>query len=222
MCSRHSPAIVGTVSILSWVAVAHLAHGELRPSLRPAGVTEQAVTFRTVALTGQPVSGGPPGATVSDFGSAVINNAGHVAFIGLVGIPYYRDNAMLADRGTGLSVVGLSGSQVPVMAPGFAFAGFNHRPVLNDQGLLVFPCSVRGPGANGTYSMCFWRENYGTWSIEAQKGQQAPDTPSGTLFNLDLYACPVNCVPISTPVLNNAGQIAFWSDLTRTRSVPRC
>lgn len=222
MRSRGGLGIGLVVFVLWWTVVAQFAPAEVATSARAANIAvEQPVTFRIVALTGQPVSGGPAEATLGRFGSAVINNAGHVAFIGNIEVPYHSsNNAILADRGAGIEMVALSGTQVPVMEPGFLFAGFNRRPVLNDQGHLVFPSSAFRPGTNGAYSMCFWRESYRTWSIEAQQGQQAPDTPPGTRFNLDIYACPVDCDPLGTPVCNNAGQIAFWSDLTGEGIIP--
>jgi hypothetical protein len=118
-----------------------------------------------------------------------------------------------------LRTVALNGQSAPGTPSGVAFNGFGayydslagvyfRGPVLNDAGQTAFRADVAGSGVDSTNSQGVWSEGSGTLSLVARTGSQAPGAPSGVNFRID------PAFELFSPVLNGAGQTAFYGGLT--------
>ncbi|MCH8824205.1 MAG: hypothetical protein IH984_11945 [Planctomycetes bacterium] len=162
------------------------------------------ITFRVVALTGDPA----PGTALdvdfnSFFGDPVIDGAGHSAFMARLTGPDVGDsnNDGLWSEGTGsLALLVREGNQTPGLPDGMLFAtchaGFLCPSVMNDVGDTAFLISL----SDGSGSI--WVHRSGSLNLVARTGTQAPGLPAG-----------VNFAVVFGPVLNDAGQTAFSSYL---------
>jgi hypothetical protein len=75
--------------------------------------------------------------------------------------------------------------------------------VLNDAGQTAFRASLMINGAvNSNNNDGIWSEGSGSLAIVAREGDQAPGTPDGVKYSY-----------FNNPVLNNAGQTAFYAEL---------
>lgn len=153
----------------------------------PAG----ALSFRSVAITGDSAPG--TGETYEEFGLAVINQAGEVAF-----------TATLSDADLGTWSEG-SGSLALVQRQGEAAAGGTgdwdvaiSPPALNDAGEVAFRATTTGPTRVG-----IWQGPTGGLSSVALSGEQAAGAPAGQDYT----------GAISEPTLNDAGEVAFEAAL---------
>jgi hypothetical protein len=115
--------------------------------------------------------------------------------------------------------VALAGQGAPGTSGGVhyaSFGSFHHPspfsvsyfgPVLNDAGQIAFRANLAGDGVDWNNHQGIWSEGSGRLGLVARTGSQAPGAPEGVNFasfpNLELYS----------PVLNNAGQIAFYGGL---------
>jgi hypothetical protein len=95
-----------------------------------------------------------------------------------------------------------------VAAGGFdPYAGLVRGPVINDAGRTAFRAGLSGAGIDSTNNQGIWSEGSGSLALVARTGMQAPGMPEGTNFarrsDLELF----------TPVLNDAGQTAFYGGL---------
>jgi hypothetical protein len=110
-----------------------------------------------------------------------------------------------------LRTVALSGQQAPG-APGEINYGGFRAPVLNDAGQTAFHATLTGSGVDEMNDEGIWSEGSGTLALVARKGSQAPGAPSGV--NFGPFADDVGGRSIAwSPVLNDAGQIAFMAML---------
>ena len=118
-----------------------------------------------------------------------------------------------------LRTVALSGQQVPGTDPGVIydsfgayydslFGAFFRGPVLNDAGQTAFRADLTGSGVSSTNNQGVWSEGSGSLALVARTGSQAPGAPSGVNFRID------PTLELFSPVLNEAGQTAFYGGLT--------
>jgi hypothetical protein len=119
-----------------------------------------------------------------------------------------------------LRTVVLTGQPVPGAASGVTFESIGatyfsgdidrifRGPVLNDAGQTAFRANLAGSGVDSTNNQGVWSEGSGSLALVARTGNQAPGAPSGT--NFGLYPPGFE---LFTPVLNNAGQTAFFGAL---------
>ena len=149
-----------------------------------------AVTVRTVALSGQsaPGSGQNYG---SNFGTPVLNDAGHTAFSAT---PISSHEGVWSEGSGSLALAARSGD----LAPGTDrnYSDFSSL-VLNDAGQIAFWAGLQGGGSG------IWVNRTGIVTLVARQGSQATDMPAGVVYG-NFF--------LST-VLNNAGQTAFSSSL---------
>jgi hypothetical protein len=99
--------------------------------------------------------------------------------------------------------VALTGDAAPGTPSGVNFSFFNHAPLLNDAGQVAFHSWLIGSGVDSTNNSGIWRGAPGSLSLVARRGSAAPGTGSG-----------VNFSSLFSPVLNDAGQVAFRAGLT--------
>ena len=162
------------------------------------------ITFRIVALTGDPAPGTPPDVDFSVFyGDPVIDGAGHSAFLArLTGPDVGASNDLgLWSEGSGsLALLVRQGNQAAGLPDGVLFAtchaGFLCPSVMNDVGDTAFLISL----SDGSDSI--WVHRSGSLNLVARTGTQAPGLRAGVFFG-----------PLHNLVLNDAGQTAFSSYL---------
>ncbi len=168
-----------------------------------------------LAREGSQAPGVAAGVNFSDLSSLVFtdaglvfNNAGQVAFLGRLagtGVSSINDYGIWSEGGgSGLALLAREGSQAPGMATNVSFTSLR-APVLNSAGQAAFFGTISGPGVplNGR---SIWSQGGGAGlALIAKDGDHAPGTSTG-----------VNFSGFGDPVLNNAGQVAFWGGLTGT------
>jgi len=162
------------------------------------------ITFRTVALTGDPAPGTPQDVDFSlFFGDPVIDGVGHSAFVGRLTGPDVgasNDDGLWSEGTGSLALLVREGNQAPGLPAGVLFAtchaGFLCPPVINDVGDTAFLISL----SDGSGSI--WVHRSGSLNLVARTGAQAPGLPAG-----------VNFLSVFNLVLNDAGQMAFSSYL---------
>jgi hypothetical protein len=99
--------------------------------------------------------------------------------------------------------VALSGQQAPGTPSGVNFSGSFSTPVLNDAGQTAFSAFLTGSSVIFSNDAGIWSEGSGSLALVARDGEPAPGTPDG-----------VNYSGFLNPVLNDAGQNAFFAVLT--------
>ena len=108
------------------------------------------ITFRTVALTGDPAPGTPLDVDFSlFFGDPVIDGAGHSAFMARLTGPDVgatNDDGLWSEGSGSLALLAREGNQAPGLQPGVLFAPCNVEflcpPVMNDVGDTAFRISL--------------------------------------------------------------------------------
>ena len=170
------------------------------------------VTFRTVALSGDPAPGASAGATFFVFKSSpTINSAGQTAFKAVPTVDFVDG---IWSEGTGtLSLVASWGDPAPGTPAGVTFTQVLPNtivyplPHLNDAGQTAFVSSLTGPGVNGSNDLGIWTEGSGTLALVARGGDQAPGTAVGVVYSDQFFSSRLS-------KFNNAGQSAFHTRLT--------
>jgi hypothetical protein len=169
------------------------------------------------------------------FGTPAFNNDSQIAFRAFLkgaGIDYQNDDGVWSEGSGSLALVARTGSQAPGAPAGVTFAQVRQsaaqvtgdyptafgNPVLNDAGQVAFRAGLSGVGSEAG----IWAtDRAGVLQLVARSGIQAPGLPDGVNFGYlgdgrynfgDLF-------PFSDPVLNDAGQIAFWARLTNGESI---
>lgn len=115
--------------------------------------------------------------------------------------------------------VALTGQHAPGTSSGVMYSGFGayydslagvwfRGPVLNDAGQTAFRADVIGSGVGSANNQGVWSEGSGSLSLVARTGSQAPGAPGGVNFRID------PAFELFSPVLNSAGQTAFYGGLT--------
>ena len=117
-----------------------------------------------------------------------------------------------------LRTVALTGQQAPGTTGGVIYESFGALydsfagailswPVLNDAGQTAFRANLTGSGVDSTNNHGVWSEGSGSLALVARTGSQAPGLPRCKL--------PIDpALELFSPVLNNAGQTAFYGGLT--------
>jgi len=144
--------------------------------------------------SGDPAPGMDPGTTFIDFRDPVMNDAGQIAIVGFTG-PSGNTGIWVAQGGT-LTLVARSGVTAP-LAPGTNanFTGFGDARI-GGGGHVTFRGHL---GAD----QGIWSGQPGNLQLRAMTGQQAPGAASGVSFGF-----------FGEPILNAAGQVAFFTQLT--------
>jgi hypothetical protein len=147
--------------------------------------------LRTVALTGQPAPDTTDNFMYLDTGSAVINEAGQVAYRADFKDPV-ADRGVFSEGSGHLALVVRNGMHAPGLPDGTNFT-FDLEPNLNNAGhtavLAQLPHLLTG----------LWSDASGTLELLAAAGQRAPETPEGVRYisGFSLFA------------FNDSGKFAF-------------
>ena len=149
---------------------------------------------------------------VYDLFSPVLNSVGQTAFYG--GLTDGSVGIWSGSSGS-LALVARSGVQAPGAPAGVNLSfdvlnSFNlDWPMLNNAGRTAFVGGLTGAGVNSTNYWGMWSSGSGNLELVARAGDQAPGTPSGTIYGTttDLFS------PVLAGGLNNAGHITFWANL---------
>jgi len=104
-----------------------------------------------------------------------------------------------------LRVVAFFGGGAPGPIPGMVFGSVS-TPVLNNSGQTAFQANLQSGsgGVDSTNDQGIWSEHHGALQLIAREGDQASGTAPGAHFS-----------SFRTPLLNNAGQIAFTAKLVQ-------
>jgi cysteine-rich repeat protein len=102
-------------------------------------------------------------------------------------------------RGT---IVVQAGDPVPGFPDGTTFATPD-APTINASGVVAFAATIRGPGIDASNAAAIWAGVPGALGLVARKGDQAPGTPAGVVFDLFL----------SLPIVSADGRAAFLARL---------
>ena len=178
-------------------------------------------TLTQIARTGQAAPDNREGqaapdnnGSFSDFSNLALNDAGQAAFAAdLTGTSGgSSDNSgIFRGDGTTLTQIAREGQDAPDNREGQAapdnngsFSGF-FGPVLNDAGQAAFVGRLRNTSGGSSDDAGIFRGDGTTLTQIAREGQDAPDD-NGSFSDLSL----------SFPAFNDAGEAAFFADLTGT------
>jgi len=139
----------------------------------------------------------------------VFNNAGNTAFPAEFdgpGVDVTTGTGIWSEgRGLGPTLIARTGDQAPGTDIGVNF--FNvYNPAINDAGQIAFSGGLTVAGGISGSGYGIWSEGGGEGlALVVRSGTPAPGTDPGATFRV-----------FSRPVLNSAGQTAFWGQLTGT------
>lgn len=161
--------------------------------------------LRLVARETNQVPGLAPGVNFNVFSLVpLMNRAGNVAFTSFIsgpGLPSFTE-ALFADRSGTLELLIKEGDPAPAGLGG-SLVQLN-PPVLNDHGLIAFSGRYGGGSTSAV-----WTEQAGAFSVVARTGETPAGMPAGVTFNA-----------VSSPRINNAGQVAFDATLAGAGVTP--
>jgi hypothetical protein len=165
-----------------------------------------------VTREGDAAPGTDPGVVFFGYSADLLfNQAGQTAFkIGLAGPGVDSSNNFgIWSEGSGsLSLVAREGHAAPGTDPGVVYSDLqSNHPVLNSAGQMAFRGVLTGSGVDGTNDMGIWSGGGGSLSLVAREGGAAPGTDPGVVYGNFMNI-------MNNPVLNGAGQIAFWGAIT--------
>ncbi|QEG34570.1 DUF7453 family protein [Bythopirellula goksoeyrii] len=168
-----------------------------------------------VARAGNQAPGADPGSVFSGLSFlnlSVLNTSGHTAFSGtLTGMGVNSTNGIgIYSGGNGsLAEVARAGDQAHGADPGIFFSSFE-LPLLNATGQTVFIGVLAGPGVNSNTDSAIYKNEGVPLTEVIREGNQAPGADPGVVFS----GFNSNLGISSVPVLNAAGQTAFFGVLT--------
>ena len=149
-----------------------------------------------IAREGSQAGGAPAGAVFSGFSIPVLNDAGQVAYLGILlsgggGVDSTNDRGIWRDS----TLIAREGSQAGGTPAGAVFGSLSD-PVLNNAGQVAYEgfLLIGVGGVETTSNAGIWRDD----TLIAREGSQAGGTPAGAVFS-----------SFGNPVLNNAGQIVY-------------
>lgn len=127
-----------------------------------------------------------------------LSDAGHVAFSAALagsGVTTANDGSLWSNG----VLVAREGDFATAAGAGVSFTGSFGTPTVNDVGQTAFTAFLAGTGVTSANDRSLWRNGV----LVAREGDAAPVVGGDTAFGI-----------LGTPVLNNAGQVAFFSQLT--------
>jgi PEP-CTERM motif len=174
----------------------------------------------TVFTLGDQAPDTPTGAAFSEFNSPVLNNAGQIAFQGLLfngggGVNNTNDTGLWSGTPGTIGLVARTGDQAPGYAAGKVFAeDFYHLrafyPALNGAGQVGF---YSGVGDTGGYNIIDtnWIGLPGAPTLVAEESGVAPELNAGSTFK-----------DLSPPLVSDTGQVAFssWMNVVLSAGPP--
>jgi len=188
------------VKIGQLVATAVLASG---PGIC---VQATAVSYETIVLTGDAVPGAGAGVVFDQLSTPVLNNAGQVAFTGLLsgaGVDETSNNGAWVGDSNSISTLAREGDAVPEAGSGVTLGSFS-RLRLSDSGQTAMLVNLVGSSVSSVNEDSLWvQDQSGILGMVARDGDIAPGTIPGVAF---LHISPFFS-------LSDSGQIVFVSTL---------
>ena len=102
------------------------------------------------------------------------------------------------------TTVALSGQPAPGTGAGINYAPGFGSPTLSDSGQVGYTAILTGTGVTGSTNRALYAGNSTSPQLVARAGNAAPGTSAGVTYSVN----------IGTPVLNDAGQVAYSASLT--------
>jgi formylglycine-generating enzyme required for sulfatase activity len=137
-----------------------------------------------------------------------MNAAGHAAFNGALNwsatVNSGNDQGIWSDRNGNIELVVRKGARAPGLADGVTLSGFE-SPLINNSDQIAAIAGLAGAGVNASNNAGVFVERAGIMSLVVRKGDHAPGTPPGVVFE---------SFPFQDLAFNSAGQIAFWATLS--------
>ncbi len=142
-----------------------------------------------------------------------------VNLISTLALAIFAQHATVVATASGLRTVALTGHPAPGTTGNVTYDNFGsyydslagqffRGPVLNEAGQVAFRADLTGTGVTSNSNQGIWSEGSGSLSLVARTGSHAPGAPGGVNFRVD------PTLELYTPVLNRAGQTAFYGGLT--------
>lgn len=171
--------------------------------------SETSGALELAARYGEQAPGTPAGMTFTSLFNPTISDSGSVGFLAKLksAAPDGDESIWIRDNG-GLHLVTRYGSTGTQITPTATFASIG-IPSFNDVGHVAFSGRVAGAGITTANDEAIWSQVGSALVLVAREGDAAPGISVGGQFGNGLYA------PYS-PVLNSAGQVAFWGRLKGT------
>ena len=160
--------------------------------------------LRLVVRESAPAPGPPAGLvfnTLSTPFTPLLDGLGKVAFFGDAVSTTNRYFGYWQESAGVISTIAIKFQQAPTFPAGVLFTDQVSRPVQNDAGRLAFATSLNGAPANA--DQVIWSNVGGSLQTVVRENDRAPGTPAGIVFNS----------VVTTPVINNAGQLAFLGEV---------
>ena len=184
-------------------------------TLAGAGIQDGAITFRTVALSGDPAPGTESGVTFVDFGGfpskpPAINYSGETTFVATTTDGQFntsREGIWSEGSGT-LALAAFEDEHAAGTPADVTFSDFG-RPAINAEGHIVFEAAVAGASVDANVNKKgTWTHDLTSQNLVVREGDPAPGMATGVNFNL-LYPLSLE----ADPVLNDATETAFYATL---------
>lgn len=170
-------------------------------------------TLNLRARGGDNPPGFDPGVQFLNFGNPAINNAGQLAFGAVLagtGIDQNNDTGIWSNVQGQFAPVAREGDIAPGFGSNFKFTAFrsadSYDPIINSNGDVSFVADVTGPGITAQNDSGLWAQRNGLLTLLAREGDQAPGTPTGTLFSESTFGD-------FFPQMNSLGQLVFKASL---------
>lgn len=171
-------------------------------ALTISGSANAQLKYQTVALSGQPAPGMPPGVIYASFDLAVpvVSNSGNIAFSSLVtgtGVTSVNNSAIYAGASDAPQLVARTGAPAHGLSPGVSYSEFLNTPNLNDAGELTYGAILAGSGVTSTNDTAIYGGSVAAPLLIAREGDAVPGI--GAIFGI---------LP-STPAISDASHTAF-------------
>jgi hypothetical protein len=170
-----------------------------------------AITFRTVALSGQPAPGAPDGGVFANFfRSPVLNRNGQVAFTASSAGPSGEGVGIWSEGAGNLALIARRGMSAPGTDVNFSIL---LDPLISSGGQTAFPAVLSGPGVTVANRAGFWSDASGILQLVAREGSPAPNAADGTQFaRIGSEAGLFNPIGLTLGI-DDAGRPAFFAGL---------
>ena len=162
--------------------------------------TERSGATQLLVRGGDPAPGAPVGVRFGSYLEWDLNSAGRIALRGGLtgpGIDFFSGEGVWVEGAGGLDLVTRAGQAAPGTEPGVNFFGFLN-PTLSDAGHVVFRAGLTGAGVSSDNQDGIWAKVDQEVELVARDGSVAPGTVGDVRFT-----------HFTSPIINNAGQIAF-------------
>ncbi len=193
---------------------AYLAGSGVDDTNRVGVWSEGSGNLALVARSGTPAPGTASGVNFRLFAPPSLSNAGQAAFLAAldgVGVNSANERGIWVERSGGLTLIAREGSPAPGTPRAVRFSFFDDFYFhMNDAARIALRAYLTGSGVDLTNHEGIWSEGFGSLSLVARTGSHAPGTPSGVYFG------DPSTSSFGTPLLNDAGQVAFIGYLNGT------